>query len=72
MLLIVEKGTRCGICQAIHRYVKANNKYMKDNESLYIEYLNANGLYGWAMYQKLPVNGFKWIEKSSRFNEIFI
>ena len=30
MLLMVEKGTRGGICQAIHRYVKANNKYMKN------------------------------------------
>ena len=43
MLLMVEKGTRGGICQAIHRYVKANNKYMKNydknNESSYIEYL---------------------------------
>ena len=37
-------------------------------------YLDANKLYGWAMSQKLPVNGFKWVEKSrlSRFNEIFI
>ena len=29
MLLMVEKGARGGICQAIHRYAKANNKYMK-------------------------------------------
>ena len=29
MLLIVEKGIRRGICHAIHRYAKANNKYMK-------------------------------------------
>ena len=29
MLLMVEKGTRCRICQEIHRYAKANNKYMK-------------------------------------------
>ena len=29
MLLMVEKGTRGGICQAIHRYAEANNKYMK-------------------------------------------
>ena len=29
MLLMVEKGTRGRICQAIHRYAKANNKYMK-------------------------------------------
>ena len=63
MLLMVEKGTRGGICQAIHRYAKANNKYMKNydknNESSYIEYLDANNLYGWAMSQKLPINGFR-------------
>ena len=39
---------------------------------MYIEYLDTNNLYGWAMPQKLPVNGFKWIAKSSRFNEIFM
>ena len=30
MLLMVEKGIRGGICQAIHRYSKANNKYIKE------------------------------------------
>ena len=30
MLLIVEKEIRDGICHAIHRYVKTNNKYMKN------------------------------------------
>ena len=30
MLLMVEKGIRVGICNAIHRYTKANNKYMKN------------------------------------------
>ena len=30
LLLMVEKGVRGGISLAIHRHVKANNKYMKD------------------------------------------
>ena len=77
MLLMVEKGTRGGICQAIHRYAKANNKYMKnynkDIISSYLMYLDANNLYGWAMSQKLPVNGFEWvIQNLSQFHESFI
>ena len=64
MLLMVEKGLRGGICHAIYRYSKANNKYMKkydkNKESSYIQYLDANNLYGWAMFQKLPVYYFKW------------
>ena len=50
MLLMIEKGTSGGICQATHRYAKANNKYMKNYnkniESPYIQYLDANNLYG--------------------------
>ena len=76
MLLIVENGTRSGIFQAIHRYAKANNKYMKNYskniESSYLMYLDTNNLYGCAMSQKLPVNGFKWVKNLSKFNEIFI
>ena len=30
MLLMVEKGVKGGICHTIHRYAKANKKYMKD------------------------------------------
>ena len=76
MLLMVEKGTRGGVCQAIHRYAEANDKYMKNYDkdiiSSYLMYLDANNLYGWAMYQKLRVNGFKWVKSLSKFNEIFI
>ena len=76
MLLMTEAGIRGGMCQSIHRYAKANNKYMKNYdkniESSYLMYLDANNLYGWAMSQKLPVNGFKWENDLSRFNEDFI
>ena len=30
MFLMVEKGIQGGICHAIHRYARANNKYMKN------------------------------------------
>ena len=50
MLLMVEKGIRGGICHAIYRYAEANNKYMKnynkDKEETFIQYLDANNLYG--------------------------
>ena len=75
MLLMVEKGIRGGICHSIQRHAKANNKYMenynKNEESSYIQYLDANTLYGWAMSQKLPVNNFKWVEDTSKINEEF-
>ena len=46
--------------------------YNKIKESSYIQYLDANNLYGWAMSQKLPVNGFKWINDVSKIDEKFI
>ena len=53
MLLMIVKGIRGGICQAIQQYAKGNNKYMnnydKSIESSYLMYLNANNLYGWEM-----------------------
>ena len=72
MLLIFEKSIRDGMCQAIHRYAKANNKYMKSYdeniESSYLMYSYANNLHGWAMSQKRPVDGFKWVKSlSERF-----
>ena len=71
---MVEEGIRGGICHSIHRHARENNKYMKNydenKESSYIQYLDANSLYGWAMSQKLPVNGFKWV--NNEISEEFI
>ena len=76
MLLMIEEGISGGICHSIHRYAKENNKYMenynKNKESSYIQYLDANNLYGRAKSQKLPVNNFKWVEDISKINEEFI
>ena len=76
--LILEKGDRGGICHYINGYARPNNKYMKDyaknKEPSYLQYWNlVNNLYGWAMKQhKLHVNGFKWVEDLSEFDEGFM
>ena len=48
------------------------NNYDKSIESSYLMHLDANNIYGLAMYQKLRVNGFKWAEKLPKFNERFL
>ena len=76
MLIMFEEGTRGGMCQATYRYLKANNKYMKNYDkyliSLFLEYLDANNLYGLAMSQKLPVGNLnrqrKMINQNSKKN----
>ena len=61
MLLMVGKGIRGGTCHAINRYAKTNNKYMKvyykNIEWSYFKYWDVNNVCGWAMSQKLSVNG---------------
>ena len=64
MLLMFELGIRGGIAQAVRKYAAANNPYMRDkfdpNENTtYLQYLEANNLYSWAMSQPLPTGGFR-------------
>ena len=70
---MVEEGIRGGICQAIHHYESANNKYMKNYNknviSSYLHYLDGNNLYGWAMHKKLPVREFTYAKKPSIYME---
>ncbi|CAP20797.2 Protein CBG24110 [Caenorhabditis briggsae] len=65
MYNLIEKGIRGGMCNAMLRYSKANNKYMSNYNpaeiSKYLLYLDANNLYGWAMSQKLPYDEFEFI-----------
>ena len=69
MLLMIEKGIRGGISMISNRHGKANNSYMEDEyddkrATKYITYLDANNLYGWAMYKPLPTNDFKWMKEN--------
>ena len=60
--LTYEKSIRGGICNKVHSYAEANNKYMKNynnKESSFLMYVDANNLSGRAMSKKLPVDGFK-------------
>ena len=71
MSLMFERGTRGGITQSVHRWTAANNPYMgseydKSKPTKYLQYLDANNLYGWAMSQPLPTGEFGWIELGDR------
>ena len=72
MLLMIETGIRGGVSMIPTRYSKANNKYMKNfkpnKESKFIQYLDANNLYGWATSQPLPVNSFEWMTENDLSN----
>ena len=46
--------------------------YDKNKESSFLEYVDANNLYGWAMSQKFPVDGFKLKKDISKFNADFL
>ena len=76
MLLMFERGIRGGITQSVNRWAKANNPYMGPNFTLdkptkYLQYLDANNLYGWAMSQPLPTGGFKWVSiKPSKISQL--
>ena len=71
MLLMFERGIRGGITQAVHRYASANNKYMMgdlydpNKESSFLQYLDANNLYGWVMSQPLPTSKFRFSQIQS-------
>ena len=68
MAQMIEKGIRGGVSMISTRHSQANNKYMgtdydPSKPSKYIQYLDANNLYGWAMSQKLPIGNFRWMTR---------
>ena len=73
MLLMFENGIRGGITRLVHRWAAANNPYMgseyDSSEPIeYLQYLDANNLYGWVMSQPLPTGGFHWVEVRKDWN----
>ena len=75
ILLMTEKGIRGGLTQVIRKYGVANNKYLPNNDktknSTYLQYLDANNLYGYAINKKLPLNGYEWADEAI-FTDDFI
>ena len=75
MVLIIENTIRGGLTQVVRKYAVANNKYLpeydKNRLSSYLQYLDANNLYGYAMIRKLPLNNFKW-SGPNKFTSEFI
>ena len=76
MLLMIEKGMEE---EYVTLFIDTQNlitntwKIMiKKKTPPYLQYWDANKLYGWAISQKFPVNNFEWIEDTSKFNEDFI
>ena len=64
MLMMVEKELEV---EHVMQYIGMQKQIIsickiiiKNMESSHLMYLDVNNLYGWAMFQKLSVNGFKW------------
>ena len=64
MVLMTEKGIRGGLTQVVKKRAIANNKYLptyeKSKKNVFLQYLDANNLYGYAINKTLPLNSYKW------------
>ena len=74
--LFIEKGLRGGISYIAKRYAKVNNKYMNDYDPkiqwTFISYLDMNNLYGSAISEYLPYEGFKWLKNVDELDVMLI
>jgi len=74
MLLFFEKGIRGGVATITNRLSTANNKYLPPEiydatkPSTFIQYYDANNLYGWAMSQPLPTGRFQFLDYENFHN----
>ena len=73
MYLFIEKGLRGGISMVSHRHAIANNRYMQNYDpeqpTSFLQYLDANNLYGWAMSQPMPTGNFHWVNYTDQILE---
>ncbi|XP_065182354.1 uncharacterized protein LOC135813063 [Sycon ciliatum] len=70
MHTFIEHGIRGGISMSVQRYAEGNNDLIPDGYDpskpmTYLQYVDANNLYGWAMQQPLPIGDFKFVEDIS-------
>lgn len=69
-----QSSIRGGLAQVSHKYAEANNKYMLsydcEKSESYIMYYDVNNLYGWAMSECLPIDGFEWDLNPPNVNDI--
>ncbi len=65
MHLFCESAVRGGISMIPNRYAKANHKYLnkciQNQTKIFLLYLDANNLYGWAMTQAMPIGSYSWV-----------
>ena len=66
-LILWERAVRGGVSQIADRYAVANNPYLETYDSTkpssYIQFLDANNLYGWACQQRLPIGNFRHLSQ---------
>ena len=75
MVLMVEKVICGGLTQVVKRHAVANHRYLPgydaSKKSVFLQYLDANNLYGYAMSRKLPLDGYKW-DNIDKFTSDFV
>ena len=75
VVVMVEKGIRGGLTQVVKKHAVANHKYLPNydssKKSVFLQYLDANNLYGYVMNEKLLLDGYEW-DNIDKFTSDFV
>ena len=75
VVVMVEKGIRGGLTQVVKKHAVANHKYLPNydssKKSVFLQYLDANILYGYVMNEKLLLDGYEW-DNIDKFTSDFV